>query len=132
MRGTLPFRGTPSVWRPHVVTTRVVIGCESSPRAPARCRRPVGRLDRLLYVTPQASVRWDGGGEPCHVILVGRTVVLVELQSGQFEWVPVPVRGGPAWAKLVAYPRFRSASSYSSRARSIGPGGSLPFIGEKP
>ena len=43
---------------------------------------------RLAIVLPQAFFRQNGGVEPCHVFLGGRTMVLEELLTGWFEWGP--------------------------------------------
>jgi hypothetical protein len=58
-------------------------------------------------------------------------MVLGELLTGQFEWGPSSLSRGSSLGRLATDSRFLTASLYSSRVRSTGPGGSLPFLREK-
>jgi hypothetical protein len=47
-----------------------------------RSRGLIEVLAHLVIVLPQAFSQENGGVEPCHVFLVGRIMVLVELLTG--------------------------------------------------
>jgi hypothetical protein len=59
-------------------------------------------------------------------------MVLGELLSGWFEWGLASRPQGSGMGQLVTNSRFLMANPHSSRVRSIGPEGSLPFFEEKP
>jgi hypothetical protein len=88
-------------------------------------------LSCLVIVHPQAFSRKNRGVEPCHIFLVGQTMVLGEMLSGQFEWGPSSHSRGSFMGPLVTNFRFLMASPYSSQVRSTGPEGSSPFFEEK-
>jgi hypothetical protein len=64
--------------------------------------------------------------------LVGQTMVLGELLTGQFEWGPGSHSQGSGMGQLVTDSKFLMASSYSSQVRSTGPEGLSSFFEEKP
>jgi hypothetical protein len=85
-----------------------------------------------VIVLLQVFFEKNGGVEPCHVFLVGQTMVLSELLTGQFEWGPGSHLWGSGMGQLVTDFRFLTASPQSSQVCLTVPEGSSPFFEKKP
>jgi hypothetical protein len=66
------------------------------------------------------------------VFLAGRTMVLDELLTGWFKWIPSSHSWGSVVGQLVTDSRLSTTNLYSSRARLTGPEGSLSSCEGKP
>jgi hypothetical protein len=113
------------------VRPRIGSPCESKAPSPAHSRGPIDGSARLAIVLPQAFSEKTEGLSRAIFFLVGRTMVLGELLTGQFEWGPSSRSRGSDMGQLVTDSRFLTASPYSSQVHSTDLEGSSPFFKEK-